>query len=79
MCDFLIHPSMKTDQHKCFAGKIGNYLNEIAHSCDELETREAFQTAYIFSKKQSLKLRRLISCMISLSGKSKTTGLKSLC
>lgn len=47
VCDFLIHPSIKTDQHKCFAGKIGNYLNEIAHSCDELETREAFQTAYI--------------------------------
>ena len=47
VCNFLIHPSMKTDQHKCFAGKIGNYLNEIAHSCDEPETREAFQTAYI--------------------------------
>ena len=22
VCNFLIHPSMKTDQHKCFAGKI---------------------------------------------------------
>ena len=47
VCNFLIHPSMKTDQHKCFAGKIGNYLNEIAHSCDEPVTRKAFQTAYI--------------------------------
>lgn len=47
VCNFLIHPSMKTDQHKCFAGKIGNYLNEIAHSCDEPETREAFHAAYI--------------------------------
>lgn len=46
VCNFLIHPSMKTDQHKCFASKIGNYLNEIAHSCNEKETREAFQTAY---------------------------------
>jgi len=46
VCNFLIHPSMKTDQHKCFAGKIGNYLNEVAHSCNEPETQEAFQTAY---------------------------------
>lgn len=42
VCNFLIHPSVKTTQHAAFAGKIGNYLNEISHSCEELETREAF-------------------------------------
>ena len=44
--DFLIHPSMKTSQHSCFANKIGNYLNEISHSHNEAETREAFERAY---------------------------------
>lgn len=46
VCNFLIHPSMKTSQHSCFANKIGNYLNEISHSHDELETRESFERAY---------------------------------
>lgn len=46
VCDFLIHPSVKTTQHAAFAGKIGNYLNEISHSCEELETREAFYKIY---------------------------------
>lgn len=44
--NFLIHPSMKTSQHSCFANKIGNYLNEISHSHNEAETREAFERAY---------------------------------
>ena len=46
VCNFLIHPSMKTEQHSAFASKIGNYLNEIAHSYDEEETREAFIDVY---------------------------------
>lgn len=46
VCNFLIHPSMKTNQHSCFANKIGSYLNEISHSHDEPETREAFKRAY---------------------------------
>ena len=46
VCNFMIHPSMKTTQHKCFANKIGSYLNEIAHSYGEAETREAFACAY---------------------------------
>ena len=46
VCNFLIHPSVKTTQHAAFAGKIGNYLNEISHSCEELETREAFYKIY---------------------------------
>lgn len=46
VCNFLIHPSVKTSQHATFAGKIGNYLNEISHSCEETETREAFYKIY---------------------------------
>lgn len=46
VCNFLIHPSVKTSQHACFAGKIGNYLNEIAHSNLEDETRDAFKSVY---------------------------------
>lgn len=46
VCNFLIHPSVKTTQHAAFAGKNGNYLNEISHSCEELETREAFYKIY---------------------------------
>lgn len=46
VCNFLIHPSVKTDQHSAFAEKIGNYLNEIAHSYDEEETQEAFDRTY---------------------------------
>lgn len=46
VCNFLIHPSMKTEQHACFAEKIGNYMNEIAHSYEETETKEVFQSVY---------------------------------
>lgn len=46
VCNFLIHPSVRTSQHSSFAGKIGNYLNEIAHSYDEDDTKEVFRAAY---------------------------------
>lgn len=46
VCSFLIHPSVKTSQHSAFAEKIGNYLNEIAHSYEEEETKEAFLRMY---------------------------------
>lgn len=46
VCNFLIHPSIKTSQHSCFANKIGSYLNEIAHSHEEPETQEAFARVY---------------------------------
>lgn len=46
VCNFLIHPSVKTSQHSCFANKIGSYLNEISHSYGEQETRDAFEQAY---------------------------------
>lgn len=50
VCNFLIHPSVKTSQHACFANKIGNYLNEISHSHSEPETREVFRQAYLSLK-----------------------------
>ena len=46
VCNFLIHPSVKTSQHACFANKIGSYLNEISHSHHEPETKEVFMRAY---------------------------------
>ena len=46
VCNFLIHPSVKTAFHKKFAEKIGNYLNEISHSHEEDDTREAFMAEY---------------------------------
>lgn len=46
VCNFLIHPSVKIVQHSIFASKIGNYLNEIAHSWNEDETRNAFFEMY---------------------------------
>lgn len=44
--NFLIHPSVKTDQHCQFAEKIGDYLNEISITSEEFETIEAFQGIY---------------------------------
>ena len=51
VCNFLIHPSVKTSQHSIFAEKIGSYLNEISHSYEEEETQEAFETVYLTLKK----------------------------
>lgn len=44
--NFLIHPSMKTDQHQKFAEKVGDYLNEIFQSIDEPFVNEAFTAIY---------------------------------
>ena len=46
VCNFLIHPGVKTTHHASFAEKIGNYLNEILHSYKERETQEAFAASY---------------------------------
>ena len=48
VCNFLIHPSMKTSQHAGFAEKIGEYLNEIVYSYDDDddEMRKAFKRVY---------------------------------
>ena len=44
--NFLIHPSVKTNQHSQFAEKIGDYLNEINITSEEAETIEAFSNVY---------------------------------
>ena len=46
VCNFLIHPSVKTSEHTKFAEKIGEYLNECAYSKDEATTRDAFLQVY---------------------------------
>ena len=46
VCNFLIHPSIKTDQHARFAEKIGEYLNEISIASDEEETKESLRLNY---------------------------------
>ncbi len=58
VCNFLIHPSVKTNQHAAFASKIGNYLNEISHSCAEAETREAFYKTYEVLKETKPDIRK---------------------
>ncbi|MDF2612556.1 MAG: restriction endonuclease [Clostridia bacterium] len=44
--NFLIHPSVRTDQHSKFAEKIGDYLNEISITYEEPETADAFRLVY---------------------------------
>ena len=46
VCNFLIHPSMKTSLHAGFAEKIGEYLNEISYSFDDDELRVTFASVY---------------------------------
>ena len=46
VCNFLIHPSIETAQHRQFADKVGSYLNEIAKAIDENEGNDAFKAAY---------------------------------
>ena len=46
VCNFLIHPSMKTSEHGKFAEKIGEYLNEVYLAHDEETTRQTFISVY---------------------------------
>lgn len=46
VCNFMVHPSVKTEQHEKFAEKIGEYLNEIIITSDEPETIDAIRSAY---------------------------------
>lgn len=51
VCNFLIHPSMKTSQHSGFAEKIGEYLNEISYSYEEEDTKDVLRATYESLKK----------------------------
>lgn len=44
--NFLIHPSIKTEQHSKFAEKVGDYLNEINLSFEDSETKTIFEDIY---------------------------------
>ena len=46
VCNFLIHPSVRTSEHGKFAEKIGEYLNEIYQTSDEEITRSTFARVY---------------------------------
>lgn len=46
VCNFLIHPSVRTDQHEKFAEKVGDYLNEILIASGETETLNALLAVY---------------------------------
>ena len=44
--NFLIHPSVKTSQHKKFAEKVGEYLNEVLASINEPDVQDLFRSIY---------------------------------
>ena len=46
VCNFLIHPSVRTSEHGKFAEKIGEYLNEIFQTSEEDVTRNTFARVY---------------------------------
>lgn len=56
VCNFMIHPSVKTEQHDKFAEKIGEYLNEINITMEEPETISALKMVYekLYINKESL-------------------------
>ncbi len=74
VCNFLIHPSMKTEHHTWFAEKIGNYLNEIAHSYSEGETKIVFHDIYselCKTKQDLLEFDKLYSFILDQINKDK--------
>lgn len=46
VCNFLIHPGVRTKLHEAFSDKVGRYLNEIYYAGKERETVQSFQEAY---------------------------------
>ena len=54
VCNFLIHPSVKTSEHSKFAEKVGNYLNELSQSYEETETVEVMRAVYDSLKKTKI-------------------------
>lgn len=46
VCNFLIHPSVRTADHRAFSEKVGCYLNELSQSMDDETTKESFKIAY---------------------------------
>ncbi len=46
VCNFLVHPSVRVNDHKAFSEKIGCYLNELSQSIDDDITIDALKNAY---------------------------------
>lgn len=46
VCNFLIHPSVKTSEHKKFAEKIGSYLNDVLRSFQDDSAIDLFSPIY---------------------------------
>ena len=78
VCNFLIHPSMKTEHHMCFAEKIGNYLNEIAHSYEEKETKNVFQNIYTELHKTKIDLSEFDKVYTFIVNRLKEDNIKVL-
>jgi len=62
VCNFLIHPSVKTSEHAKFAEKIGEYLNELYLSYEDAVTKETFLSMYDDIKKMKLDFSPFEDC-----------------
>lgn len=58
VCNFLIHPSMKTEMHEKFAEKVGDYLNDLALNVDYGEIRDGLYETYLELKETYPKIFR---------------------
>jgi len=65
--NFLIHPSVRTDQHSKFAEKIGDYLNDLSITSEEPETTEAFEMVYDNLKSTKPDLRPFVELYTCVS------------
>lgn len=60
VCNFLIHPSVKTSRHEAFAEKTRSYMNDIEAALDSGEADGTFKTVYdslLETKKDILPLK----------------------
>ena len=64
VCNFIIHPSVKTEQHSKFAQKVGEYLNELNLGIDSSVAETLFKESYDnlkVTKPDIIPLREVIS------------------
>ena len=76
--NFLIHPSVRTDQHSKFAEKIGDYLNDLSITSEEPETTEAFEMVYENLKSTKPDLRPFIELYTCVSHQLENDQVKVL-
>lgn len=68
VCNFIIHPSVKISEHKAFAEKIGDYLNELNLNVDDLIT-DTIQNIYNELKKYQPDLCTFEECITFIKDK----------